>query len=43
MTPECGDALFSRFLGDNLMSGTNRLLSGVGLIVIVVAILIKLI
>ncbi len=43
MNPECGDTLFSRVLGDNLMVGTARLLGGIGLIVVVLSILIKII
>jgi hypothetical protein len=43
MTPQCGDALFSRFLGDNLMVGTARMLGLAGLFIVVLTIIFKLV
>lgn len=42
MTPTCSDALFSRLLGDNLMTGTARMLGIAAIFIVVLTVIYKL-
>ncbi len=43
MTPDSGDTLFSRLLGDNLLIGTARMLGLAALATVILTVLVKIV